>query len=127
MDRFANSRNKKVCRFYSNFFEIGSEGVDAFSFNWEHGNNWLVPPISAIAKVLAKIKTEHVQGTLIIPYWSSAEFWPLVRKGQEWDGIVDGVMLFANGKQWLRPGSCFFSLLGSEKFNSALVALKIVS
>ena len=127
VDRFANSRNKKVDRFYSKFFEIGSEGVDAFAFNWETENNSLVPPVSAISKVIGKILTEHVTGTLIFPYWPSAEFWPPVRRGETWEHFITSVMLLEHGKQWLRQGSCFFSLLGSEHFHSSLVALRIKS
>ncbi|XP_071123255.1 uncharacterized protein [Mytilus edulis] len=49
-DLFADSRNKKVSRFFSKFFTPGTSGVDAFAYDWSAFNNWIVPPIYLITR-----------------------------------------------------------------------------
>jgi hypothetical protein len=44
-------------------------------------NNWLVPPPRLIPEVLRKMEGEKSKGTLIIPEWKSAPFWPLLFDG----------------------------------------------
>ena len=44
VDRFANSHNRKLPRFFSRNWNPDSEGVDAFCYDWGGENNWLVPP-----------------------------------------------------------------------------------
>ena len=41
-------------------------------------NNWLVPPIFLIPKVLNHLVASGGRGTLIVPTWPSAPFWPLI-------------------------------------------------
>ncbi|CAC5404855.1 unnamed protein product [Mytilus coruscus] len=52
VDRFADSNNKKIELFNSRFYTPGSSGVDAFSFDWKEDNNWLVPPIHLVCRVI---------------------------------------------------------------------------
>lgn len=52
VDRFACSYNAKLPRFNSRFVQPGAEAVDAFTQDWPPENNWLVPPISLIGRVL---------------------------------------------------------------------------
>ena len=105
---------------------MGTEGVDAFVFNWKNEMNWLVPPISEVCRVVHKIN-EPTLGTVIVPYWPSAEFWPLLNKGGAWEPYIVDVKNFENGRRYIEQGSCIFSLVGSKNFSSALVALKIES
>ena len=102
-------------------------GVNAFNFSWEKENNCLVPPLSDIPKVISKVREEVVEGTMIVPYWPSASFWPLLKKGDIWEPFVQDSMIFENGKWFIQQGSCAFSLLGSMKFTGAIMALKIKS
>ena len=88
VDRFANDRNKKVKRFNSKFFEKNSEGVDALSHSWEMESYLLVPPTSRICEVIKKLTTEHVLGTMVVPYWPSADYWPLLKQGEKWENFV---------------------------------------
>ena len=54
IDRFACSYNAKLSRFNSRFFfQPGTEAVDAFLQNWHFENNWILPPVSQIARVIA--------------------------------------------------------------------------
>ena len=52
VDRFANHENTQLPRFNSRFWCPGTEAVDAFSVSWAGENNWLVPPIFLIPRVL---------------------------------------------------------------------------
>ena len=44
IDLFATDYDKKCQTFSSKFWCPGTSSVDAFSFLWCHGNNYLVPP-----------------------------------------------------------------------------------
>ena len=78
IDRFATDYNAKCLRFNSRWWVPGCESVDALKQNWDLENNWIVPPPRLILDCLKKIDSEKVKGVLIIPNWTSAEFWPIV-------------------------------------------------
>ena len=50
--------------------------MDAFSTNWGGVNNYLVPPVFLVTRSLAHLETSLVRGTVIVPKWPSASFWP---------------------------------------------------
>ena len=50
----------------------------AFSFRWDNENNWLFPPPKLIPRVLQHLAFSKAEGTLIIPEWPSAHWWPLI-------------------------------------------------
>ena len=112
VDRFANGRNNKVTRFYSKFFETGSEGVDAFLFSWANENNLFVPPIAEICRVIKRFREENVTGTMVVPYWPGAAFWTLLKRGSSWEYFLVDAKVFPNGKKCISRGNCPFSLLG---------------
>ncbi len=78
VDRFASYYNKKIGRFNSRFWNPGSEAIDTFTVKWSNENNWVVPPISLISRVVVFMKQTRVYGTLICPRWISAPYWPLL-------------------------------------------------
>ena len=78
VDRFATSHNCKLPRFFSRFWNPDSEGVDAFCFDWAGENNWLVPPVSLVPRVIRHFFVCRSMGTLIVPKWVSAPFWPML-------------------------------------------------
>ena len=45
IDRFADNLNTKLPRFNSKYFCPDTSGVDAFTENWAHENNWACPPL----------------------------------------------------------------------------------
>ncbi len=73
-DRFACSYNANIPFFNSSFYQPGSSGVNAFSQDWSHHNNWLCPPVYLTCKVINHIKLCSAKGTLIVPLWRSAHF-----------------------------------------------------
>ena len=77
-DRFADSKNKKVSFFNSKYFTPETSGVDAFAYDWSRYNNWLVPPINLVSKCIKHMQLCGVKGTLVVPKWKSAMFWPML-------------------------------------------------
>ena len=53
IDRFASSCNAKLSRFNSRFLQLGTEAVDTFTQEWSSENNWLVPPVSLVGRLLS--------------------------------------------------------------------------
>ena len=68
VDRFANSKNKKLYRFNSLFWNPGCESVDDFSQNWQGENNWLVPPIYLISKTIQHCSLAELKEPLLYPH-----------------------------------------------------------
>ena len=120
VDCFANYHNKKCTKFYSLFHSPGAAGVDAFTYNWEGENCLLVPPVSIVSRVLKHLKTCKAKGTLVAPYWSSASFWPLLKR--EFSHYVKD-FLIVKGNKVLRQGFNENSLLGSENFEGNMLAV----
>jgi hypothetical protein len=56
IDRFADERNSKCKKWNSRYWTIGGEAADAFIQDWRGDNNWLVPPLRDIPRVLMYLK-----------------------------------------------------------------------
>ena len=78
IDRFASPENSQTERFNSRFWAPGTEAVDAFTCAWDEENNWWVPPLHLIPRVIRHAQSTKAKGTLIIPQWVSSPFWPLL-------------------------------------------------
>ena len=122
LDAFANFYNKKVDRFYSLFHCPGSSGVDAFTYNWHGENLLLVPPVSAIGRVLSHLRLCKAKGTLVAPRWPSSYFWPLLQS--EFNSFILDIKIF-KGKNVLVHGLNKNSLLGAPYFNGDILAIAI--
>ena len=124
VDRFANCHNAQLGRFNSRFWAVGSEAVDAFIVNWAGENNWLCPPIHLVCRVLQHAKACNCSGTLIVPLWKSAPFWPMLcPDGQRFALFVKEFKELPNADNLILPGQ-----LGSKLplENSVLIALRVV-
>ena len=55
----------KVSLFKSRFHQPGTEAVDAFTQNWDRENNWNLPPVSQISRVIAHAGACKAVGTLV--------------------------------------------------------------
>lgn len=127
VDRFATWYNTKCLRFNSRFWNPGCEGVDAFTQNWQGENNWLVPPPSQIIRVWRHLKLCKAKGTLIIPLWKGALFWPCL--------CPDGVHLAKCVLDWVgvpefssaatTRGRTYNSMFHGERLQFKLIALYI--
>ena len=45
---------------------------------WAGENSWLVPPVSLVTRVIRYLSVCRSVGTLIVPKWVSAPFWPML-------------------------------------------------
>ena len=78
VDRFADDINKRVVTFNSKFYCPGTSAVDAFTENWQNENNWICPPVKLIGSVFKHMEICKCKGTVLLPLWESAFFWPLI-------------------------------------------------
>ena len=80
IDLFADNFNAKCTRFCSRYWCPNTLRVDAFSFDWTGENCLMVPPTYLIAKCIKHFLAARgeVKGVIIIPFWPSAVFWPLL-------------------------------------------------
>jgi len=76
--RFSGLDNAQLDRFNSRFWTPGIEAIDAFTCDWVDDNNWWVPPVHLIPRVIRHAQRTNSQGTLIVPKWLSPPFWPLL-------------------------------------------------
>ena len=124
MDRFASFHNKKVVRFNSRFWTPGSLGVDAFAFDWSADNNWLVPPISLVAKAIKHMIFCRARGVLVVPLWRSSAFWPLLVNGDfVFKNFVRQHFIFDNVPGLFVKGSV--KSIFDENFKGKVIALKL--
>ena len=79
VDRFADWNNCQLSRFNSRCWNPGSEAVHTFTTNWSGENYWWCPPVSLVPRVIAHAQACMAEGTLIVPEWKSAPFWPLLQ------------------------------------------------
>ena len=92
IDRFASHYNAQVPRFNSKFASPGCSGVDALSRDWRDENNWVCPPVSAIVPSVRALSSCSGYGTLIVPQWPSAYFWPFLHgSSSHFKSFVKGV------------------------------------
>ena len=124
VDRFASCDNAQLPRFNSRCWNPGSEAVDAFTVNWRGENNWWCPPVVLIPRVIRHAQICAARGTLIVPHWPSAPFWPIIcPSGDQFKEYVTNVMelplvedLFVSG----RSGAVLFN---SKVPNTKVLAL----
>ena len=96
VNRFAFSLSTKCARFNSKFCCPECKGVDAFSAIWGGINNYLVPPVFLVARTLAHLETSLAGGTLIVPKWPSASFWPYLNPLGHRQGSVSLIIKFTD-------------------------------
>ena len=93
VDVFAHVDNTQLPRFYSRFWCPGAIAVDAFTVNWAGEVNWWVPPVHLVGRVLRHAQHCSAMGSLLVPAWKSASFWPLL--------CPDGQYLAPFVHQWM--------------------------
>ena len=86
-------------------------------------NNFLVPPIKLIPRVLKHIHESKAEGTLVVPYWPSASFGqPLTSKDRNtFENFIVGDEVFHSG---LKPGKYKKSFVTCKTFSGKILCLK---
>ena len=124
IDCFASFTNNKIDRFYSKYWTPGCSGVDGFAFGWHQDICWLVPPPNLIAKTINKILSDKTKGTLVVPYWTSAAYWPLlVTHYGKFKAFIKHYILVERGSDILVSGTVK-SIFGPQ-FKGSIYMLKI--
>ena len=125
-DRFACSYNAKVKLFNSKFYQPGSSGVNAFAQDWSHHNNWLCPPVFLTCKVIKHLKLCGAKGTLIVPLWKSAHFWPILSSdGLHWSPFIHDWVILPNFPNLFIRGKDKNSIFGGRPLSFVTLALRI--
>ena len=73
VDRFATAECE---RFNSRWGDPRSEARDAFTQVWAGTHSWLNPPWGCIGRVLAKVRCEGAEASVVVPFWSSQSWYP---------------------------------------------------
>ena len=112
--------------FYSRYWNTKSIGIDAFSVDWSGINGWFVPPVCLLLRVLLYMKQCSAHGTVVIPLWRSASFWPfLCPDGVGFiENVVDFVYLPTN-KAYYTPGRGKKSVFGNIDLPFKMLALRM--
>ena len=124
VDRFASYENHKLGRFYTRHWTPGTAGVNALAYDWGDCLNWWVPPVRLVSSTLRHIVACRARGTLIVPCWKSALFWPLlIDSAGYFDYYVITFLHFRNAGRFLVRNRC--SRVFNEKYQGNLLALCI--
>ncbi len=125
-DRFADSTNAKCKLFNSRFYSPGCVAVDAFCQNWADHINWVVPPVSLVARCISHFIECKAKGMLVAPKWTSQLFYPLLFDGHgKPRQLVQCWYEVKNLHGVLTPGKCNDSIIHPEKLKSPLLFLWI--
>ena len=88
-DRFAGLKTKQLERYCSRYYNPGYVAADAFTVSWSGEVNWLFPPPYLVPRVLRHMSAGRKNGTLIVPEWHSASWWPLlVERSGSWKPFI---------------------------------------
>jgi len=76
LDGFANSCNTRLDKFYSEFYEQGTSGVNIFAQKW-NAFMWLCPPIACLPKLAFELRSRPCNCILTFPVWTTAGYFNL--------------------------------------------------
>ena len=107
IDRFASSSTAQLRRFSSRWWNPGCESVDCFTTDWVHEVNWWCPPPLLTPRVIRHAKRCQADGSLLIPYWNTAAWWPLVAESTHlFYEFVSAVITLEPHAGLFRAGTC---------------------
>jgi hypothetical protein len=78
VDLFASRHNTQIPMFFSWMPDPEALATDAFLQQWSRLNSWTNPPWILIPKILAKSIREKATMTILVPFWKSAPWFPLI-------------------------------------------------
>ena len=126
IDCFADSSNTKLGKFYSKYFCPNTSGVNAFLYSWAGENSYLVPPVYLVSRAIKQLRYYKTRGTLVVPLWFSAAFWVHIHNDRnQFLPFVKDYMIVDNPRLCVRQGTNENCFIGSEDFNSKILALYI--
>ena len=85
-----------------------------------------MPPIASIGQVLNHVKVCSAVGTLVVPYWPSAPFWPLLfSEHSDFRFLISGSVKIDNPEGVFVQGRNKNSIFGTMKFQSPVLCLRL--
>ncbi len=124
-DRFADDDNTVCKNFNSLNWEKGSQGVNAFSFNWAGYNNWVVPPPYLLIKAVKHLQACKAHGTLVMAEWPSNPVWPLLMPNRFPAAYVKDTKVFSPGHEAIVAGKYTKSVFSNGKLKNDIVAFRL--
>jgi hypothetical protein len=125
LDCFASNITAKLSKFYSKFWCQGTAGVDCFAFNWGQDILWLVPPVKDISRTVSHCQNCKSKGTLIIPKWESAAFWPMLCPGGVWKSGVSPIYEYKNPVNFFTSCKYGNGVFSEARFSSNVLMLRV--
>lgn len=95
--------------------------------DWGNGVlNWWLPPPALLTLTVRKIIMQRAVGTLIVPNWRSAPFWPLIwdAAGKKFEGFVQKHFELPR-ENIIVKGRYSNGVFGQDPLPFSLLALKI--
>ena len=120
IDRFADEHNHLFPTFDSRFWNPRCEAMDTFTRSWSFDNNWVCPPPHLVPRALKHMRSSCAQGSLILPLWRSAPFWPLLTSGSL--HFVQGWVDLPHLKTTFRMGRHSIGVFGREDLKFKVLA-----
>ncbi len=124
-DCFANDLNTCLEKFYSRFYRPGCFGVNAFAHDWSADVNWLVPPPVLVAQTVKHLIRCKARGTLLVPLWPSASYWPLLFPEHGPLSAIKATVRIPKNSQIFRGGTHRKSIFAAEFFQSPVLVLSL--
>lgn len=125
IDRFADVHNRQLARFNSRYWYPGTEAVDTFTCNWGGENNWWCPPVHLVPRLLKHAEVTKAEGTLVVPQWVSAPFWPLLfPDGKKAATFIKQVVELPRQKDLFLPGQTGLNIFNGTP-NTTVLALRL--
>ncbi|CAC5381524.1 unnamed protein product [Mytilus coruscus] len=126
VDWFASDHNFKLLVFYSRFWNENSSGIDAFTVDWYGVNGLFVPPVFLIPRVINYMRQCNAVGTLIVPCWPSASYWPMLcPNGADFTDQVTAYVELPSGKEFYTPGKSKKAIFGNTDLTFKMLALRL--
>ena len=80
IDLFASRLNYQLKPYASLKPDPGALAVDAFTLRWSQYLFCAFPPFSMIMRTLQKIHRDQATGLLVVPFWPTQAWWPVLTK-----------------------------------------------
>ena len=93
--------------------------------DWRGENNYACPPICLILHVLHHMRNCKASGSLVVPLWRSAPFWPMIcPDGERFASFIVDWMELPTFEEAYISGNCN-SVFGNENLNFRMIALRV--
>ena len=80
IDHFASCLNYQIPKYSSWHSDENAVAIDAFSMSWSNLYFYSCPSFSLIGAVLTKIKQEQCSGIMVMPWWKTQVWFPMMVK-----------------------------------------------